>query len=386
MSEKLPWDLPEACFEAPDFWVGGLDECHEFIRNLPGVEIIELGTSAGGRPILAAAWGEREPIERTSTSLCSSVAALGSEAWSVDNFYPPSFFGAKKREKPVLVFQGNIHGSEISGTVAAMNLLNLLAHGIDLRGQKHDKLLEEARKMRIVVIPHANPDGRARWEPAKHLLAVSHETAQRVTQGWLPDGSPLTWPACKQYFPIPEGGIPGAYYNDAGVNLVIDRFLDGDRQPETDALLKFFLGEMPDAVIMAHCDAGTLLSSPPGYVPEEIQGVTFRMAGAIAHEIRKRRLPIFSYPHFTTVRGMQRAFTQSDAVFHQCGATPLTIEFPARCEGNEITFEQILDVGLCVLETVITWGNELGFGPCLRKHLVDGRVVTKYGKLTDIRS
>ena len=35
--------------------------------------------------------------------------------------------------------------------VAALNLLNLLEHGCDLRGKEHAALLAEAQKMRIVV-------------------------------------------------------------------------------------------------------------------------------------------------------------------------------------------------------------------------------------------
>lgn len=372
--DKFPWDLPGSCFEAPDFWVGGLDQCYEFIHRLPGVKTIEIGRSAGERPIMACAVGEIEPIERTSTSLSSSMGATGGKAWNFGGMYPPSFFGAKQRERPVVVIQGNIHGSEIAGTVAAMNLLNLLAHGTDLRGRRHDRLLEEARKVRLIVIPHANPDGRARWEPARHVETASKEQQQRLTQGWLADGTPLAWPSCKEIFPITPGGILGAYYNDAGVNLNHDRFLDGERAPETNAILRFYLNEMPDAAILAHCDQGTLLGSPAPYVPEEIQHLHGRFAGAVAHEIRSRGLPIYSYPHWMRPGGMTRAFTQPDAVYHQCGATPFLVEFPcSRLGENELTFDMILDIGLCVFETILRYGNEFGFRPALRRHLVGRR-------------
>ena len=50
------------------------------------------------------------------------------------------------------------------------------------------------------------------------------------------------------------------------------------------------------------------------------------------------------------------------------------VEFPCQRPGeNEVTFEQILDIGLCVLETVIIYGNELGFRPMLHHHLVGKR-------------
>jgi len=376
MTENNPWDLPDSCFEAPDFWVSGVDQCHEFMKGLPGIEIIEVGTSAGGRPILAGVCGEREPLERTSTSLSSAMGAVGGRGWDFggEHLYPKSFFGAEPRKKPVLVFQGNIHGSEIAGTVAAMNLLNVIAHGVDLRGRKHERLRQEAQRMRILVIPHGNPDGRARWEPALQLETTTREQMQRVTMGYMADGTPLRWPSCKMVFPIPEGGRLGAYYNDGGVNLNHDRWLDRDRAPETDALLRFYLEEMPDAVIIGHTDQGTLIGHPPPYVPEEIDYIHARIGGAVATEIRKRGLPIYYYPHWMRPGGMQRAMTQPTAVYHQCGATPLMVEFPCRRpDENEVTFEEILDIGLCVFETVIIYGNEFGFRPERRRHLVGKR-------------
>jgi len=374
-------NFPESCFDAPPFWVGGLQECHDFMRSLPGIEIMELGKSAGGRPILAGAYGAREPLERTSTSFSSSMGGFGKDAWDLDKFYPPSFFGSKPRAKPAWVFQGNIHGSEISGTVAAMNLLNLLARGVDLRGQRHDRLLEEARRMRIVVIPHANPDGRARWEPAKHLLTVTTEQQQRLTQGYLADGTPLRWPSSKSLFPIPQGGILGTYFNDDGINLNHDRFLDSRRAPETDALLRFYLEEMPDLVILSHSDQGSWVNSASEYVPVEIQTLTARIAGAVALELRRRKMSIILYPHNNRPNAGSRAFTQVDAVYHQCGALPLLIEFPTGVDWNPYTFEQVLDGGLAALETIMIFGNDIGFRLGVRKHLTDGRVIQHYGPI-----
>src|SRR5690606_3714932 len=145
-----------------------------------------------------------------------------------------------------------------------------------------------------------------RWEPATQLVTASQAQVQHVTQGTLPDGTPLAWPDCKHVFPIPVGGVLGTYYNDAGVNLNHDRFLDAERAPETDALLSFYLEQMPDATVLSHTDQGTLVGSPPPYVPVEMQHHYSRIGGAVAYELRRRRLPIFSYPHFTRPGGMSR--------------------------------------------------------------------------------
>ena len=373
--------LPPSCFEAPPFWKSGLAECHEFVTGLPGVEVEEIGRSAGGRPILAASFGRREALRRSSTSMSSSFGGWGSKAWNPDTFYPPSFFGESPRERPVLVLQGNIHGSEIAGTVAAMNLLNLLVHGTDLRGRRHDRLLEEARKMRVIVIPHANPDGRARWEPAKHLLTASETQGHRVTFGLREDGTTPAWLETKNSFPMPMGRVLGSYFNDAGVNLQHDRFLDAGRAPETDALLSFYLREMPDAVVAAHTDQGTLISEAPSYIPVELQTLCARIGGAVAGEVRRRRLPLFVYPHANRPGAGTRAFTQLDAIYHQCGALPLLVEFPSSIAEHLLTFDQVLDVGLAVFEALLVFGNDIGFRPGVRKHLNDGRVVRAYGPL-----
>ena len=61
-SHKNPWGLPEHCFEAPEFWVAGLEECVDFMEGLEGVRVTEIGRSAGGRPIVAGAVGAKEPL------------------------------------------------------------------------------------------------------------------------------------------------------------------------------------------------------------------------------------------------------------------------------------------------------------------------------------
>lgn len=378
---RLSEGLPASCFDAPPFWVAGLEECRGFLAGLPGVELKEIGASAGGRAILAAAFGARESLERSSTSMSSSFGGIGAKAWNPDTFYPPSFFGSAPRQRPVLVIQCNIHGCEIAGTVVAMNLLNLVARGTDLRGRRHDRLLEEARKMRIIVIPHANPDGRARWEPAKQLMTASVSEAQRVTFGLREDGAPQNWLGTKNFFPMPRGAALGAYFNDGGVNLQHDRFLDADRAPETDALLRFYLDEMPDAVIATHTDQGTLISEAPSYVPVEMQTLYARIAGAVAGEVRRRKLPMFLYPHANRPGAGTRAFTQLDAIYHQCGALPLLAEFPNSMEANALTFDQVLDIGLAALEAVLIFGNDVGFRMGVRKHLADGRLIQAYGPL-----
>ncbi|MBM4041398.1 MAG: hypothetical protein FJ290_23090, partial [Planctomycetes bacterium] len=55
---------------APPWWLTKPKEIRAFLESLDGVKVEEIGHTAGGRPVIAAAWGEREDLPgRTSKSL-----------------------------------------------------------------------------------------------------------------------------------------------------------------------------------------------------------------------------------------------------------------------------------------------------------------------------
>jgi hypothetical protein len=118
------------------------------------------------------------------------------------NIHPPSFFGRKRRKKPVVCFQGGIHGGELTGTVAALHLLHVAETGKDLRGKEWPELQKLARRCRLLVVPWLNPDGVARW-PLGNTSNLPWALYSRLLMGVADDGTPYRYPEAKAVFPIP---------------------------------------------------------------------------------------------------------------------------------------------------------------------------------------
>ena len=206
--------------QAPAWWLSRPDEVEAFLRSLPGVEVFELGRSAGNRPILAAAWGQREDLPgRTSASLASAIA--GGD--------PQAFYGQGQRQRQGFLFLGAAHGTEIEGTVAALNFLNVLVTGKDLRGKAWPRMAEAGRQLRVVIVPFFNIDGRERFREFRHFIGMHPDEYRLITNGRWKDGELLGWPESKLHHPVPPDRVDvlGSYYNDHGVNLVYDDAMGG---------------------------------------------------------------------------------------------------------------------------------------------------------------
>jgi len=347
--------------QAPDWWPSSIDTAEKFLKNLDGIEVKEIGRSAGGRPIVAAIWGEKEPIETTSISLHSSLAS-GVGNPDPTNIFPESFYG-KRRRKQVMIFQGDIHGAEIEGTVAALNFLNVLVQGKDLRGKRWEKLKNEASNMRIIVIPFANPDGRARI-PTMHLSGATDELGQAVTMGLWKDGTIIKYPDHKNVYPMPIDKVLmlGGYFNDNGFNLQYD-FCLPHRQPETEALCQFYLDERPDVVIVGHSDAGSLVDAPDPFLQVPFRYMQSRIGGVIRERILREGYPITRSSWIDLPSLGSPHFNQATSIYHCSGALPLLVEFPNGHPNNPVNLEQILDIGLLIFEELCFFGNRDGFRP-----------------------
>ena len=341
--------------KAPSWWLTKPAEIRNFLESLKGVEVEEIGRTAGDRPIVAAAWGEKEMLPgRTSTNLASAIAGLD----------PSAFYGKGERERQVLAFVGAAHGTEIEGTVAALNLLNILATGKDLKGRRHSRIAREARKHRFLIVPIMNVDGRERALDHVHWIDCNPDYHSMVSQGRLKGGEILRWPSSKLIHPLSPDEVErlGTYYNDAGVNLVYDTPLGADCQPETTAIIRYCRREMPDCVILSHSDNGSLVQPPSAFVPEHYQQRIDQIAAVAGHRCARDGLKKFRVPKSpNSYAGDQ--FYQSDAIYHSCGALPLLIEFPCGWQNFPDNHDEILDIGLTVLEEIVTFGNHYRFRP-----------------------
>ncbi len=113
-------------------------------------EVITYGTSAGGRPLRAVAYGQAVTGHGTTTA--NGAISFGDiRGW----------LGPDHGKRPALVFSA-IHGGELEGIVGTMNLLAMLETGTALAGRRPPALAAAAaaaaRLDRLIAIP----DGSAR--------------------------------------------------------------------------------------------------------------------------------------------------------------------------------------------------------------------------------
>ncbi len=233
--------------DIPAWWQSSLGDRDAFIGGrVKKGELLTYGKSAGGRPLVAVAYGKPRADHGTTTA--NGALSYGDlRAW----------LGPDHGKKVALVFSA-IHGGEFEGIVGTMNLLSVLETGADLVGRPQPALAAAvARLDRIIVIPIANPDGRARI-PTRMLrfYGTSNRAAEYFNTGAWADGSLIGWPANKEFVPIDFARLQfaGGYFNDAGVNCQQDDFL-GHPQPETRALLDLCASEKPDLALNLHTGA-----------------------------------------------------------------------------------------------------------------------------------
>ena len=343
----------------PPFWVSVPQNSMAMINALTQAERRVIGRSTGGHDILALSYGQKEPLQTTSDNLSS---ALASKITPCDPtaIYPPGFYGSQRRRRPVIVLQGGIHGGEITGTVASLNLCQIIETGMDLRGKSWPVIAELARQSRIVVIPWLNMDAATAW-PLHTTVDAPDELYARCTHGIKSDGQPYRYPGVKALFPIPREQTlyMGSYYNDAGVNLQYD-FTSLERQPETTAWMSCYLDERPDGVIVWHCNAGSMIGPPEYYLPEGIQHEVSRLGGAVRSRLLRDGFNIGRLS-WAGLPGYGKPFIeQMTAVYHVSGATPVMVEMPTGGQSSPYTEEQLLDIGLITIEEILVYAHRDG--------------------------
>lgn len=243
----VPKDFLQEADEIPPFWITSVDDVHRFLREkVKKGKVEEIGRSAGGRPILAVAYGSPRQGKGTTTF----SGSLG--FFDVRAYLGPDY--AKK----VFIGMGAVHGGEFEGIVGVVNLIAVLETGRDLRGKEWPELTAALAKIdRLVLIPIVNVDGRARIPLRMEPFAeTDNRFHQYFNTGTWADGKPIGWPTIKEFIPLDfkRTQFPGGYPNDAGVNLQHDDFL-GQHQPEVQALLNLTAREKPDLMFNMHTGA-----------------------------------------------------------------------------------------------------------------------------------
>lgn len=348
--------------QCPPFWLAKRDLGMPFISSLKQAKVRVIGRSAGNREIIALEYGEKEPLDATTDNLHSAIAAKISNPDPTEIF-PPAFYGKTRRKRPVVILQGAIHGGELTGTVASLNLCSIIETGKDLRGKEWPRLATLARQTRIGIVPWINPDATDRW-PIPFTPGIPADLYTRCTQGVALDGTKYAYPSMKNIFPMPVDKIAflGCYYNDAGVNLQYDIFTV-ERQPETAAWMRYYLDEKPDGVVIFHCNNGSMIGPPSYYLPVGHQITESRLAGAVRHRLQNENLHN-SRMSWAGLPGLGKPYMeQMSAVYMVCGALPVMCELPTGGQAVPLTCDQLLDIGLITIEETLAFAHTDGLRP-----------------------
>jgi hypothetical protein len=331
--------------EIPGFWKTTLADVDQQLKEIRAGETTIVGYSAGGRPIYAVTYGEKMNFNRRANY--SSACGAGDIRHFVDK---------PDDAKPVLYLIGGVHGGELEGVAAILNLIQILETGKDYRGCEWNYLYHNRDRFRLILVPCANPDGRARV-PVDSLVGLDYETFRYYVQGTWKDGTLCEWPKCKSIHPIKDYvGHLGGYFNDDGVNIVHDRFYD-PMAKETKLLLKIAEREAADFCLHLH-GGGNCMNQilDTAYVPMSIRKETIRFARSVREAISLRGLEYYVNEQVERLEDRDRptAFTLDAAMHHVCGGISCTYETNMGLDYGRLrsSHDDILDQHLVLFDTL----------------------------------
>lgn len=338
-----------AAQEVPAFYKS---TCEDVYRALESVKkgVVRLETfSAGQRPVYSVSYGVKDNFERTANF---ESAAL--------SHHPEAFARRAPGAKPVLLVLAGVHGHEVEGLVGALNLINILETGKDLRGKAWPEIVEKASKYRLVIMPLVNPDGRARV-PKNSFVGLPADTMTFYGQGSRVDGSMYRWPFVKGFHPmLKDVGFLGGYFNDQGVNVQCDDMFEPMAR-ETRAVLNLARNEAPDCVVNVHSheERGEFLVEDwtPQVMRERNKAIADRYLAVMTAE----GTPPCSFKRELTEPTW--ALDLTGALYHVSGALSMTYEGPHGVTGDStwaIGHEGILDSHLIMYRELLRIGLEPG--------------------------
>ena len=327
----------------PVYWVGTPARVEELLKTIKSGKVSEIARSAGGRSISLVSFGEPDPAPKANYN--SAVASGNNKA----------YFDKINRKKPVVFFIGPVHGHETEGLTGIMNLLNIIETGFDLSGEKRAKLKELCGRCRILVVPVGNPDGLARFLPAS-LHGMEIRDLRFWGQGTKKDGTFFGWPGCKEQHPMrgDNVGFLGAYYNDAGINIMHDEFFV-PMGSEAQAIIKVARDWGPDITVSLHSFeshfAKLLL---PSFVSKETEAAADEFTLFYYNNLREKKLPVFDLPA-RTKQGKEEYFGFTSALHHASGTLAFVMECPHGVTDAEkpVSLEQILEIELSLYESML---------------------------------
>ncbi|MBO9609852.1 MAG: hypothetical protein J7639_28100 [Paenibacillaceae bacterium] len=335
----------------PDYWKSSLKHIDDVLSAASRGQVTRLGMSAGNRPIHSIGYGEKEDFRRRA----NYNSACGAKDLS-------AYAQKDRHSRPVLLIVGGIHGGELEGIAAMLNLIHLLETGEDLRGERHDGITRLFGQFRLVVVPCMNPDGRARI-PADTFVGMPLEQMRYHIQGTWKDGTLCGWPQCKAVHPIaPQVSHLGGYFNDDGINLMHDNFF-APMAAETKLLMELADSEAADATVLLHGGANTVnhilpLHYAPAYILELQNKFLDQLYDAcLAKELKFWRL----YSELAASPGYPPpSFNLTSALHHLTGGLSMTYECNMSLDapGERFSYAEMLDSHLVLFEQLMRFMQE----------------------------
>ncbi len=311
--------------EPPVYWHGSVELVNEGLKSVKKGIVTALRPSAGKRPIYMVEYGKSTLPPRTANTVSSALGAADYSCYA--NKTGADYI-------PTVYIAGCIHGGEFEGTVAIMNLISLIETGVDLAGNKNDKLKSLAESVHLILMPMCNPDGRSHI-PFDNFVGRTFYDLRYYNQGIWKNGELCDWPGCKRVHPIKDAvAYLGGYFNDDGINMMHDSFF-GHAANETQNVLDVCSEYAPDVSVLCHGGTNSLpCMTRLSYSSGNAKRAMVDIANRISEKYEKVGLPtrgISNQEEYLLSRkgedaAMPASFNLISAMHHCCGEPCITFE------------------------------------------------------------
>jgi transposase len=348
-----PADAEPPPADLPAFWRSRLGDVDAAVAGVKRGLARVLVKSAGGRDVHLVAYGPRQDPRSTANY---NSACGGND--------PASYARKDGAQRPVIFLLGPVHGQEVEGVAGLVNLIRVAETGRDWRDREWAGLAEDLGRCRVLIVPCGNPDGRARCA-YDSWVGVELDIHERVGMGVKPDGTNYKWPAVKRIHPMRGAAVGrmGAYWNDAGVNLMHDEWFD-PMAAETRAYFRLAREEAPDYIVSLHTHAVPPSVEPTAYVPRSVK-VTLRDFG----DRLMGRYAAAGLPHRAGGPEPREdgaifpppSLNLTSALHFACGAVSFVYETPCGVRTApypRVTHDQLLDLQLILYEELLKYALE----------------------------
>ncbi len=313
----------------PPFWKSNLKDIDDIVLSIKKGRVTTT-YSPGKRPIYLVEYGTPNDYSYRRANFNSAAGARDITCYA-----------DKSREgtKPCVYLVGAMHGAEFEGTVGILNLISIIETGADLAGDKYPEFEGIEEKMHILLVPCANPDGRARV-PVDAFGETSAEEFRKWAQGtWKKDGTLANWPDCKKVHPIKEASdFLGSYFDDNGINLMHDDFFNPWSET-TKFLLSIADKYVPDVTCLLHGGGPSVPHIPrPNFVPYYYKEQNYKIALRLKERCQKCGLD-FVVPDLIPIEQEQNImFNAVSAFIAKCGTMCFTYESNQGIGGESLCY------------------------------------------------